>query len=95
MNIFVGNLSHQASEKQLHDLFAEFGAVASVKIITDNYTKRPRGFAFVEMQERSEGEKAIEKLNNTSMHMQSMVVNEARPQNNRSNDGFSKSGRRY
>jgi RNA recognition motif-containing protein len=92
MNIFIGNLSHETSEKQLHDLFAAFGAVKSVKIVTDNFTKRPRGFAFVEMEERSTGEKAIEKLNNTSVHMKSIVVNEARPKNDDSS-GFGR--RRY
>ena len=95
MNIFVGNLNHQTSEKELHDLFAEFGTVASVKIITDNYTKRPKGFAFVEMQEQNEAEKAIDKLNNTSIHMQSIVVNEARPKTNKFNDSYSRSNRRY
>lgn len=93
MNIFIGNLSHETSEKQLHDLFAAFGAVKSVKIVTDNFTRRPRGFAFVEMEERSTGEKAIEKLNNTSVHMQSIVVNEARPKNNDPSAGFGR--RRY
>lgn len=93
MNIFIGNLSHLTSEKQLHELFAAFGAVKSVKIITDNFTKRPRGFAFVEMMERATGEKAIEKLNNTSVHMQSIVVNEARPQNGDFSSGFGR--RRY
>lgn len=79
MNIFVGNLSHHTSDKELHDLFAPFGEIKSVKIIMDNFTRRPKGFAFVEMQERAAGEKAVEKLNNTSLHNQSLVVNEARP----------------
>jgi len=91
MNVFVGNLSHQATEKELHTLFAEYGEVLSVKIISDNFTRRPKGFAFVEMKDRAAGEKAVEKLNNTRVHMQVMVVNEARPKNSQS----SYSGNRY
>jgi len=86
MNIFVGNLSTEATEKQLQELFEPFGEVKSVKIITDNYTKRPRGFAFVEMAEKASGEQAIEKLNNTSLHQQAMSISEARPKNNDSRD---------
>ncbi len=82
MNIFVGNLNYQTTEKQLEHLFAAFGEVKSVKIVTDNYTKRPRGFAFVEMPEKTDADKAIEQLNNSSLHMQSIVVNEARPRKN-------------
>lgn len=95
MNIFVGNLSHHTSEKQLHDLFSEFGTVASVKIITDNFTRRPKGFAFVEMPDKDSGERAVEKLNNTSLNTQSMVVNEARPKNSQFNYPSSNSNRRY
>jgi len=79
MNIFVGNLNYQTTEKQLHDLFTEFGEIKSVKIATDNYTKRPRGFAFVEMAERESGEKAIEKLNGINLDTRAIIVNEARP----------------
>ncbi len=92
MNIFVGNLNYQTTENQLEHLFAEFGAVTSVKIIMDNYTKRPRGFAFVEMPEKADAEKAIGQLNNSSLHMQSIVVNEARPRKNE-NERSSYSGR--
>jgi RNA recognition motif-containing protein len=86
MNIFVGNLSAQTTEKQLENLFTPFGAVQSVKIITDNYTGRSRGFAFVEMPERTHAETAIAKLNNSSLDTQSITVNEARPKN--SNESF-------
>jgi RNA recognition motif-containing protein len=82
MNIFVGNLSSQATEKQLENLFTQFGEIKSVKIITDNYTHRSKGFAFVEMPEQLNAEKAIEKLNNSALHGQSITVNEARPRNN-------------
>lgn len=96
MNIFIGNLSSQTTENQLQSLFAEYGAVKSVKIINDSYTGRPRGFAFVEMQEREAGENAVAKLNNTSLNAQPIVVNEARPRTDRygsSNDRFGKKSR--
>lgn len=82
MNIFVGNLSSEATEKQLENLFTPFGEIRSVKIITDNYTHRSKGFAFVDMPEQANAEKAIQKLNNSSLHGQSITVNEARPRNN-------------
>jgi RNA recognition motif-containing protein len=93
MNIFVGNLSSQTTEKQLETLFTEFGEVKSVKIITDNYTNRSRGFGFVEMSDKTQAETAIEKLNNSSFNTQSIVVNEARPKTERT-DGFN-SRKRY
>lgn len=82
MNIFVGNLSSQTTEKQLENLFIPFGEISSVKIISDNYTHRSKGFAFVEMPEQIDAEKAIQKLNNSSLHGQLLTVNEARPRNN-------------
>ena len=69
MNIFVGNLDYQTTENQLRQLFTAFGEVRSVNIVTDNYTKRPRGFAFVEMKEKTDGEKAIQALDKSSLNM--------------------------
>lgn len=88
MNIFVGNLSSDTTEKQLENLFIAFGEIKSVKIITDNYTRRSKGFAFVEIPEQANAEKAIQKLNKSSFHGQSLTVNEARPRNNA--DSFGK-----
>jgi RNA recognition motif-containing protein len=87
MNIFVGNLSSQTTEKQLENIFTPFGEITSVKIITDNYTGRSKGFAFVEMPERMSGEKAVAGLHNSSLHGQSLTVNEARARNNNENFG--------
>lgn len=84
MNIFVGNLSNQTTEKQLENLFIPFGEIKSVKIITDSYTGRSKGFGFVEMPDRGHAEKAIDKLNNSSLHGQSLTINEARPRNEES-----------
>jgi RNA recognition motif-containing protein len=78
-NIFVGNLSYQASEDELHQAFAQYGAVERVSIVTDRATGQPRGFAFVEMTNRAEAEAAISHLNGAELHGRAMNVNEARP----------------
>ncbi len=79
MNIYVGNLSYEATEDQLRDWFAEFGQVESVSVITDRATGRPRGFAFVEMADDAEGQKAIDELNEKEMDGRALKVNMARP----------------
>ena len=91
MNIYVGNLSYEATEDQLRDWFAEFGQVESVSVITDRATGRPRGFAFVEMADDAEGQKAIDELNEKEMDGRALKVNMARP---RSEGGGGGGGRR-
>ncbi len=81
INIYVGNLSYDTGEEQLRDLFAAYGAVDSAKIITDRFTGRSRGFGFVEMADREEGEKAITELNSKEVDGRTLKVNEARPRN--------------
>jgi RNA recognition motif-containing protein len=76
--IYVGNLAFQTSENDLNDLFAPFGEVESVKIITDRDTGRSKGFGFVEMSDDS-AEKAISQLNGKEMNGRALTVNEARP----------------
>ena len=63
MKLYVGNLSFDMTEPQLNTLFSEAGYVTSAKIITDRQTGQPRGFGFVEMETKSEGQKAISMLN--------------------------------
>lgn len=75
--IYVGNLPFSASDDEVRELFAEFGAVDSVSLITDRDTGRPRGFGFVEMS--SGGDEAIQTLNGRDMDGRSLTVNEARP----------------
>jgi len=82
MNIFVGNLNFQTTETQLQDLFAPFGEVSSVKIVTDKFSGRSRGFAFVEMPDQTQAENAINELNNYLLSSRSIVVNEAKPREN-------------
>jgi cold-inducible RNA-binding protein len=85
--LFVGNLSYQATEEDLRELFQQAGTVESVRIITDQFTGRPRGFGFVEMSTKEEAERAIEQLNGRLFRDRNLVVNEARPQASRSPGG--------
>jgi len=78
-NIFVGNLSYQTSQEDLHAAFAAYGGVERVSIVTDRDTGQPRGFAFVEMTEDKDAQAAIAQLNGTELHGRVLNVNEARP----------------
>jgi cold-inducible RNA-binding protein len=78
-NIFVGNLSYQTTQDDLQAAFAQFGAVERVNIVTDRDTGQPRGFAFVEMTDKSAAEQAISQLNGADMNGRALNVNEARP----------------
>ena len=85
--LFVGNLSFQATEEDLRELFAQAGTVETVRIITDQFTGRPRGFGFVEMATKEEAGKAVEMLNGRLFRDRNLVVDEARPQPQRSSGG--------
>ena len=78
-NIFVGNLSYQTTQDDLHAAFAAYGSVERVNVISDRDTGQPRGFAFVEMANDDEAQQAIEKFNNYQMGGRNLTVNEARP----------------
>jgi RNA recognition motif-containing protein len=82
MTIYVGNLSYQASEQDINQLFSSFGNVESVNIISDKFTGRSKGFAFVEMSDE-DGNNAIEGLHDTEFMQRSLVVNQARPRTER------------
>jgi len=79
MNIYVGNLSFQASEDDIRQAFAQYGQVTSVTIIKDKFTGESRGFAFVEMSNGTEAQAAIAGLNGKDLRGRSLTVNEARP----------------
>ena len=79
MNIYVGNLSYSTTEDELRTLFAEHGAVDSVRLITDRDTGRAKGFAFVEMSDGTEANAAIAALNGKDVDGRALTVNEARP----------------
>lgn len=96
MNIYVGNLSYDATEEDIEQAFGEFGEVSSVNIIKDRETGRSRGFCFVEMPDAEAGKAAIEGMNLKRIAGRAVTVNEARPR--RDNDrrgGRGGRGRRY
>ncbi len=77
--LYVGNLTFSVTEDQLKDLFATYGTVESVKVITDRNTGRPKGFAFVEMSSDEEAQKAIDGLNSKDFEGRPMRVDIANP----------------
>lgn len=79
MNIYVGNISRTVTEDALRKLFEAFGAVSSVKIMTDKFTGEPRGFAFLTMEDEEQGQQAINALDNSDLEGQRIRVNVARP----------------
>jgi len=92
MNIYVGNIPHSTTSEALEALFAQYGAVNSVRIITDKFTGASRGFAFVEMASRDEATAAIEALNGTELEGRRLSVNEARPREQRPERGHGGGG---
>ena len=95
MNIYVGNLSYEVTEEELKEAFGAFGQVETAKIITDKYTNRSKGFGFVEMPAKAEGDAAIEGLNDTELKGRTLKVNEARPRTESRGDrgGYGGGGR--
>ncbi|MBN1152133.1 MAG: RNA-binding protein [Dehalococcoidia bacterium] len=87
MRIYVGNLPYETTEQELNEAFSQFGEVSSVSIVADKFSGRSRGFAFVEMASKSEGEAAIEGLNGKAFMNRNLVVNEARPREDRGGGG--------
>ena len=79
MNIYAGNLPHEATKENLKEAFEVIGAVGTVKVIKDNYTGRSKGFAFVEMPAKAEAQSAIEGLNGKDLKVRSLNVSEAHP----------------
>jgi len=98
MKIYVGNLSFSATEDVIKETFAQFGTVISVNIIKDKFSGNSKGFAFVEMQDAQEAQRAIDGLNNKELMGRPLRVNEARTQEEnrdrypRSNNGGSRGG---
>jgi len=86
-NIYVGNLSYDATEDSVRSLFEAYGAVDRVSIVTDRDTGQPRGFAFVEMSDDDAATKAMEGLNGTKMGGRNLNINEARPKESRPRGG--------
>ena len=91
-NIYVGNLSFGTTEQTVRSLFEAYGAVDRVNLVTDRDTGQPKGFAFVEMPNDAEAEKAMAGLNGRDSGGRTLAVNEARPKTDRGSGG--NSGRR-
>ncbi|GGD60446.1 hypothetical protein GCM10011514_25490 [Emticicia aquatilis] len=87
MNIFVGSLPFKIQESELKQYFEEYGEVSSVKIITDKFTGRSKGFAFVEMPDDASAQKAIDALNGSDIGGRTAVVNQAEEKKERDNRG--------
>lgn len=83
MNIYVSNLSYAVNDSDLRDLFGEYGEISSAKVIMDRESGRSRGFGFVEMPSDTEGQKAIDELNQVEYDGKVINVNVAKPRTDR------------
>ena len=102
MNIYVGNLSYDATEEKIREAFGSFGQVTSARIIKDKYTGQSRGFGFVEMPEQTHAQTAIKSLNGKELMGKQISVNEARSRTDQGRSGrqrgrmdYSGHGNRY
>ena len=86
MNIYVGNLAYEVTQDDLREMFEEFGQIESVSVITDKFSGRSKGFGFVEMPSKDEGQAAIDDLNGKELKGRDLNVNEARPRTDFRND---------
>ena len=83
MNIYISNLSYDVNDSDLRELFEEYGEVSSAKVIMDRETGRSRGFGFVEMSDDTQGQKAIDELNQAEYDGKVINVNVAKPRTDR------------
>ena len=100
MNIYVGNLSYEATDGSIREAFESFGQVTSARVIKDKYNGQSRGFGFVEMPVQSQAQTAIKSLNGKELLGKQMSVNEARPRTGQGRNGggrmdYSGGGNRY
>jgi RNA recognition motif-containing protein len=100
MNIYVGNLSYEATDGSIREAFESFGQVTSARVIKDKYNGQSRGFGFVEMPVQSQAQTAIKSLNGKELLGKQLSVNEARPRTGQGRNGggrmdYSGGGSRY
>src|SRR5919198_3804957 len=91
--IYVGGLPYATTDAQLQEIFSAHGSVESARVIADKFTGQSRGFGFVEMSSGSEAQSAISGLNGTQYEGRSLVVNEAKPQTSRNDNGGGRNNR--
>lgn len=87
VKLYVGNLPYSTTDADLNQLFAEFGTVVSTAVISDRESGRSKGFGFVELETAEEAKAAIDALNGKDQGGRNLVVNEARPREDRPRDG--------
>ncbi len=92
IKLFVGSLPYSVTDEELAEIFKEIGTVSSAKVIMDRETGRSRGFGFIEMSTDDEAREAINKLNGKDINGRALVVNEARPQQERPRNSFGGGG---
>ena len=79
MRIYVGNLSYSVTSEELHEVFGEYGEVASAEVVQDKFSGQSKGFGFVDIPDNSEADQAIKELNDQVYKGRKMTVNEAKP----------------
>lgn len=87
MKLYIGNLSYDTTDADLQSAFSAHGEVRSAQVVTDRDTGRSRGFGFVEMDDRAQAEAAISALNGAQLQGRTLIVNEARPREDRPRNG--------
>ena len=92
MEIYVGNLNYKIEETVIKEIFEEYGEVSNVKIVSDNVTRRSKGFGFVSMPNDGEAQRAIEELHEGELMGRKIVVNQARPKSENGGDRGSRGG---
>ena len=92
MNIYVGNMPYSMTDAEVKELFGAYGTVDTVRIVMDRDSGRPKGFAFVEMSNAGEAKAAIEAINGSEVGGRALVVNEARPREDRPRNNFNRRG---
>ncbi len=83
MNIYVGNLDYTVTEDDLKEAFSEFGEISSVRLVSDKFSGKSKGFGFIEMPDNSEAEAAMNALNESSFKGRDIKVNQAKPREDR------------
>jgi len=86
MNIYIGQLPNNVNESELKELFSEFGEIASVNLIMDRFSGRPKGFGFIDMPNNSEADAAIKALNKSMLKGKEIKVNQVQPQRRNKRD---------